>query len=71
MIGYITGQAWGAAHSQSGFEGMVNFYQMRRDVEKDLFDRLPWQKLWLERAGLDWARTTRQVEAFLTKAENL
>jgi len=65
VIGYITGQAWGAANRQVGFDGMVHFYEMRHDVEKDLFARLPFRKLWLDNAGLDRARTTRQVTEFL------
>ena len=70
VTGYITGQTWGAANrrgGESGFDGLVRFYEMRRDVEKDLFDRLPssWGKLWLDNAGLDWMRTTHQVAGFL------
>jgi hypothetical protein len=70
VTGYITGQAWGAANRRSGesdFDGMVRFYEMRRNLEQDLFVRLPssWGKLWLDNAGLDWSLTTRQVEEFL------
>jgi hypothetical protein len=71
VTGYITGQAWGIANArngQSGFDGLVRFYEMRREVEKDLFTRrLPssTRKLWVDNAGLDWAETTRQVAEFL------
>ena len=70
VTGYINGQAWGAAHGQSGFDGMLHFYEMRRQVEKDLFARLPLRKLWLDQAGLDWPHTTRQVEEFLESLIN-
>jgi hypothetical protein len=74
VTGYITGQAWGAAHrrsGESGFEGMLRFYEMRRDLEKDIFTRLlPWRtrRLWLDNAGLDWAHTTSQVAEFLQES---
>jgi len=44
---------------------MVNFYQMRRDLEKSIFPRLPWGSLWLENTGQDWEGTRRQLSAFL------
>ncbi len=65
VIQYITGQRWGLAHAEAGFEGMVHFYQLRRDVEQALFPRLPFQGLWLKDAGLDWNRDYRQIADFL------
>ncbi len=65
VIQYITGQRWGAAHAQAGFEGMVHFYQLRRDVEQALFPHLPFHSLWLKDAGLDWNRDYRQIAGFL------
>ncbi len=65
VIHYVTGQRWGPAHAQAGFECMVNFYPMRRDVEQALFPRLPWHGLWLEGAGLDWEQDYVRIEAFL------
>ncbi len=65
VIQYITGQRWGAAHGQAGFEGMASFYQLRRDVEQSLFPRLPWHGLWLSGAGLDWEQDYRQIAGFL------
>jgi hypothetical protein len=71
VTAYITGQAWGSANRRSGetgFDGLLRFYAMRRDLEKDLFAQLlplSTHKLWLDNAGLDWAHTTRQVAEFL------
>ena len=33
VIGYVTGQAWGSAAGQAGFDGMVAFYEMRKAIE--------------------------------------
>ncbi len=71
VTGYVTGQAWGTANRRSGetgFDGMVRFYAMRRDLEKDLLTHrlpAPTRKLWLDNAGLDWADTTTRLAQFL------
>jgi hypothetical protein len=66
VTAYITGQAWGTANHLTGFDGVLRFYEMRREVEKDLFARqLPWRKLWVDNAGLDWAETTTRLAQFL------
>jgi len=68
VIQYITGQAWGAATGLTGFDGMVRFYEERRDVERSIFDRLKWKKLWVSSAGQDWEDTRAQVAGFLEQA---
>ncbi len=65
VIQYVTGQRWGAAHAQAGFEGMVSFYQLRRNVEQSLFRRLPWPGLWINNAGQDWERDYRLIADYL------
>ncbi len=40
VIGYVTGQAWGRATGQAGFDGMVAFYEMRKTLELDALPRL-------------------------------
>ena len=40
VIGYVTGQAWGRATGQAGFDGMVAFYEMRKMLELDALPRL-------------------------------
>ncbi len=65
VIRYTTGQGWGLEHAQAGFDGMVNFYQMRRDAERVIFPQLPWHGLWLENAGLDWDADYRRIADFL------
>ncbi len=65
VIQYITGQEWGQVNQQAGFDGMVNFYQMRRDLEKSILPRLPVRSLWVENAGQDWEGTRRMVSQFL------
>jgi hypothetical protein len=67
VIQYVTGQEWGKKNAQTGFDGMVAFYETRRNAEKEAFERLGIEKLWLENAGSDWAVTSRQIGEFLKK----
>ena len=62
VTGYITGQEWGRVYGQSGFDGMVRFYEMRRDIEKQLFEDLAWPKLWIDQAGQDWPAAYERIE---------
>jgi hypothetical protein len=68
VIRYTTTQAWGQKRGTSGFEGLVRFYETRRDLEKKLFPRLGWRGLWEENAGQDWPRTLGRLRQFM--AEN-
>ncbi len=67
VIWYNTGQAWGRDHGQSGFDGMVRFYETRRDVERALFEQMSWKKLWVENAGQDWPQTQARLAEFLER----
>jgi hypothetical protein len=62
---YTCGQAWGKKRGLNGLEGVVAFYEARRDLEKALFTELFPHGLWLERAGLDWALSRAQVRDYL------
>jgi hypothetical protein len=65
VINYVTGQSWGLANGQSGFDGMVHFYEERRNMERSIVNQLNWPSLWLNGAGRDWAEGSKQVISFL------
>jgi hypothetical protein len=68
VIAYIAGQTWGKARGLVGFDGMVRFYETRRDLEKTLFPALQAQRfsnLWLEDAGQNWNIDHQRIRSFL------
>jgi hypothetical protein len=68
VIAYIAGQTWGKARGLGGFDGMVRFYETRRDLEKTLFPSLQalrFNTLWLDDAGLDWQTDHQRIRTFL------
>lgn len=65
VIQYITGQAWGQANAEHGFEGMVHFYEHRRDVEKALLPRLGLPFLWVDQADETWQTTHEKIYTFI------
>ena len=40
VTGYLTGQAYGKAHQLNGYEGVIQFYEMRQKLELDILKRL-------------------------------
>lgn len=70
VIRYTTTQAWGQRRGAAGFEGLVRFYETRRDLEKKLFPRLGWRGLWEENAGQDWTRTLGRLRQFMAENAN-
>jgi len=72
VIHYTTAQAWGQKHGASGcgFEGLVRFYEARRDLEKSLFPGLGWHGLWIDNAGQDWTQTLASLSQFLAENAN-
>jgi hypothetical protein len=67
VVQYTCGQAWGKSRGLDGFEGMLRFYETRRDLEKQLFPALCADRLWLEQADLDWNSTQARFAQFLAE----
>jgi len=68
VCAYTAGQAWGKARGLSGLEGMLSFYEARRELEHSLFPWLFPGGLWLDQAGQDWPGSLARVEARLAQA---
>lgn len=63
---YLTGQAYGEAHHLEGYEGVIQFYEMRQKLEVDLLNKLPIRSLTIERADPDWDDYYREIMAFVS-----
>jgi hypothetical protein len=64
---YLTGQAYGKAHQLDGYEGVIQFYEMRQKMEVELLESLPVQSLVIEHSGQEWDRCDREITAFVSQ----
>ena len=64
VIAYHTGQGHGKAQGWQGFEGLVNFYQMRQSIEVALLSQLPFPCLLLKHK--DWEADYIRIKKYLT-----
>ena len=62
---YLTGQAYGKAHNLHGFEGVIQFYEMRQELELDILRGLPIRSLILEYSVADWDRIETKMDEFV------
>lgn len=64
VTGYLTGQDYGKAHGLDGFEGVIQFYEMRQALELEFLSDLPMPALVITDAP-DWGRRHQYIESFL------
>jgi hypothetical protein len=62
---YLTGQAYGQTHPVAGWEGVVQFYEMRQKLEVELLAGLPLPSLVIEHAGQEWDRCNAAIDRFI------
>lgn len=63
VIHYHTQQGHGLAQGWQGFDGTVEFYRMRQNIEIDLLAKMPFQTLLVHHT--EWARDYAQIEQFI------
>lgn len=63
---YLTGQAYGKAHHLYGYEGVIQFYEMRQKFEMELLRDLSLRSLVAEHTEKEWEYCYRQVMAFVS-----
>lgn len=61
---YLTGQAYGAKHGLSGFDGVIDFYTIRQALELEFINSLPMPCLMLSDVA-NWDARYKHLEAFL------
>ncbi|MBL0385157.1 hypothetical protein JJB07_00735 [Tumebacillus sp. ITR2] len=67
VISYHTEQGYGLEHGLHGFDGLIEFLQMRQDLELALLPQLPLNTLVLENSNHDWDTLLPQIEEKLIK----
>jgi hypothetical protein len=65
VIWYLTGQEYGKAHHLSGYEGVIQFYEMRQRLEVELLRSLPIQQRVIEHSGDEWERCNNEMIDFV------
>lgn len=66
VIWYLTGQDYGKAHDLEGYEGVIQFYAMRQQLEVEILRSLPIQQLVIEHSGNTWARCHKEIINFIS-----
>jgi len=66
VICYLTEQAYGQTHNLKGYEGVIQFYEMRQKVELGILRRLPLQQLIIEHSGGEWERCGSEMINFIS-----
>ena len=62
---YLTGQAYGQTHPVAGWEGVIQFYEMRQRLEVELLAGLPLPSLVIGHAGQEWERCNAEIARFI------
>jgi hypothetical protein len=62
---YITGQEYGKSHQLHGYDGVIQFYEMRQRLELDILKKLPIPSLVMEHEGRDWDRSDHEIVEFV------
>jgi hypothetical protein len=65
VIAYHTQQGHGKTQGWQGFDGLVNFYEMRQAIELDLLPQLPFPSLLVPHTN--WEADQAQIDQFLSQ----
>jgi hypothetical protein len=61
VVWYLTGQAYGESHHLEGYEGVIQFYEMRGRLELEILKGLSIPSLVLAHAGTDWGHVDDEI----------
>jgi DNA polymerase III delta prime subunit len=63
---YLTEQKYGQTHNLKGYEGVIQFYEMRQKLEIEILRSLPIHKLIIEHSGNEWEWCNSQIRTFIS-----
>lgn len=63
---YLTKQEYGKYHNLEGYEGVIQFYEMRQKLELEILRGLPLQLLVVRHSGNDWERCNHEMIKFIS-----
>jgi len=62
---YFSEQAWGKAHGLEGYEGMIQFHELRQKLDREILADLELETHILEAPEQDWQAARTQLRALL------
>jgi hypothetical protein len=65
VIDYVTGHAYGRRHRLNGYAGLLRFYRALSELQLQLFERLPVEKLLIRNPVANWEETYARIERYL------
>ena len=65
VIWYLTGQEYGRVHNLKGYEGVIQFYQMRQTLDVEILHDLPIQHIVIEHSGAEWEQSNKEIIDFI------
>ena len=63
---YLTEEEYGKTHDLKGYDGVIQFYEMRQKLEVGILHDLPIQQLVIEHSGDEWERCYEEIVNFIT-----
>lgn len=65
VIDYICSQAYGKELGLSGFDGVVRFFEARKEIELEVIKELGMSRLLLDNSERHWESRYKEIEGFL------
>ena len=62
VVTYIQESPFGLAHSLSGFEGMVTYFEYRKKIELSIISKLPIDVYIIDNQNYDWVKTWKEIQ---------
>ena len=66
VIWYLTKQEYGKSHNLKGYEGVIQFYEMRQKLELEILRGLPVQHLVIKHSGTEWEQCSNKLVNFIS-----
>ena len=66
VVWYHTELAYGQAHGLQGFDGLVEFLEMRQALELEIAKQLPFETLFIDNTDHNWSDSLALIEQRLT-----
>jgi hypothetical protein len=61
VIWYLTKQEYGKTHNLKGYQGVIQFYEMRQKLDLEILRSLPLEQLVIEHSGNEWERCHNEM----------
>lgn len=66
IIAYSENTPYGQLHNRKGFDGAIQTFEERKQIELDIIKSLPIQSIVIENSNYNWEKVWQDVETFLS-----